>query len=417
MKISEVFTAGGIPSITYNSREGYKLETKLLLALENKGKILSITGSTKIGKSTLCKKVIQKEKLILVSCGTLANIDDFWSTINTKLAVASAKSIEKGIERSEGNSNELSVKAEAGFLGWLKATVEGKQVKSSSNTKDTRTIEEFRPRPLDLAITTLIEFESVLLIDDFHYCTKELQTEIIRSLKEPLSEGLKIILCLVPHREEDAFKVEREIEGRVTQFRIHNWSMNELEEIANKGFRALNVSIKDSIIKSFINESYNSPHLMQEFCYNYCYENNIFEKQDFVVSINSDMNLDDFYTRLVENLSSKSTYDNLVAGPNRDRKMRQFKNGSEGDIYVATMLALSKLTHFEMITVDMVREELKDILESASMPQKQQIHQVLIKMSEIAKLSTEREPVIDFQDNNFFIVDPFFSFYLKWCEK
>lgn len=56
MKISEVFTAGGVPSITYNARSEYRLEENLVLDLEIEGKILSITGPTKIGKSTLCKK-------------------------------------------------------------------------------------------------------------------------------------------------------------------------------------------------------------------------------------------------------------------------------------------------------------------------------------------------------------------------
>ncbi|EFZ1984509.1 ATP-binding protein, partial [Shigella flexneri] len=71
MKISEVFTAGGVPNITYNSRENLELEDNLTMDLDIQGKIISITGPTKIGKTTLCKKVISMDNLILISGGAI----------------------------------------------------------------------------------------------------------------------------------------------------------------------------------------------------------------------------------------------------------------------------------------------------------------------------------------------------------
>ncbi len=417
MKISEVFTAGGVPSITYNARSEYQLEENLELDLEIEGKILSITGPTKIGKSTLCKKVIPIDKLVSVPCGGLKNIDDLWSTIITKLSLANTKVNENESEKTKTNTNELTVGTEAGFLNWLKAKVEGKQQKANATREATRTQTVFEARPLDLAIEGLIQNKSVLVLDDFHYCTKELQTEIIRSLKDPLSIGLKIIICSVPHRDEDSIKVEHELEGRILQFRISQWSPQELKEISMKGFTALNLQVPVNIINSFVNESYKSPHLMQEFCYRYCRWNNIFEKQVDLIHMNDAFNLETFYSQLINTFSSKFLYEKLVSGPDRERKMRQLKNGSEGDIYYVIMLALSELTHFDSITPDIVREKLKELLEATSMPNKQQVQQVLSKMTDIAKTSTTREPSIDFQENKLFIVDPFFAFYLKWCEK
>lgn len=417
MKISEVFTAGGVPNITYNARSRYHLEDNLKLDLQIDGKILSITGPTKIGKSTLCKKVIPIDKLVSVPCGGLKNIDDLWSTIVTKLSLAITHVDENENEKTQTNTNELAVGIEAGFFNWIKTKVETKQQKANATRQATRTQTIYEPRPLDLAIEGLIQNKCILVLDDFHYCTKELQTEIIRSLKDPLSIGLKIIICSVPHRDEDSIKVEHELDGRILQFRINPWNPQELKEISIKGFTALNLQVPDYIINSFVEESYKSPHLMQEFCYRYCRSNNIFEKQDELIHMNDDFNLETFYSQLIDTFSSKFLYDKLVSGPDRDRKMRQLKNGSEGDIYYVIMLALSELTHLDSISPDIVREELKEILEAASMPNKQQVQQVLSKMTDIAKSSTTREPSIDFQENKLFIVDPFFAFFLKWCEK
>ncbi len=347
----------------------------------------------------------------------LKNIDDLWSTIITKLSLAKTQFDETENEKSKTDSNELTVGTEAGLLNWLKVKVEGRQQKTNATREATRTQTIFEPRPLDLAIEGLIENNSILVLDDFHYCTKELQTDIVRSLKDPLSNGLKIIICSVPHRDEDSIKVEHELDGRILQIRISPWSPEELKEISIKGFTALNLQVPENIINSFVEESYKSPHLMQEFCYRYCRLSNIFEKQVSLIHMSDDFDLETFYSNLIDTFSSKFLYEKLISGPDRERKMRQLKNGSEGDIYYVIMLALSELTHLASITPELVREKLKEILEAESMPNKQQVQQVLSKMTKIAKDSTTREPSIDFQDNHLFIVDPFFAFFLKWCEK
>jgi hypothetical protein len=47
VKLSEVFVAGGLPSITYISREEDNLETTMQDYLDARYKLLSISGSTK----------------------------------------------------------------------------------------------------------------------------------------------------------------------------------------------------------------------------------------------------------------------------------------------------------------------------------------------------------------------------------
>ena len=417
MNISEVFTAGGVPSITYNSREKLELEYNLKMDLDIKGKIISITGPTKIGKTTLCKKVIPHNKLVLISGGAIKTMEEFWSAIISKLAVANSWSEDKGSEQEKKETTGFKIFGEAGFWGWFKGRVEGSDSESESTKTTTKKSETFSPSPMTISIQALLETEKVLIIDDFHFCDPELQTEIIRSLKEPIGSGLKVILCSVPHRGIDSIKVEREMEGRVIQFRIGPWEREELYEISKKGFEALNIECQDSVIQNFISESYKSPHLMQEFCYWFCRDNKIKEKQLVKQSITGIIEFDEFYLKLVEDHSSKDLYDKLVSGPPQERKQRQFENGSTGDVYYAVMIALSSLTHKTEISVDTVREQLKKILVSSSMPNKSTVKNVLKKMSDLAKDHTNREPALDFQDDYVYIVDPFFSFYLKWSEK
>jgi len=417
MKISEVFTAGGVPNITYNSRENLELEDNLIMDLDIQGKIISITGPTKIGKTTLCKKVISMDNLILVSGGAIKSGEILWSSIIDKMVIPNGWSKDKGNEKEKKETTTFKAMIEAGFSGLFKGRVEGADTQSESEKNTTKESENFTPNPMNVAIQSLLKTGKVLLIDDFHYCNPEVQTEIIRALKEPVGSGLKVILCSVPHRGVDSIKVEKEMEGRVIQLSIDPWERDELYEISKKGFDALNIECPDSVIQDFISESYKSPHLMQEFCYWFCRTNKIREKQQIKQQLPEDVDFEEFYLKVVKIHASKDLYDKLVAGPKRERKQREFQNGSEGDVYYAVMIALSYLTHETEITVDRVREQLKELLVPSSMPNKTQVNQVLQKMSELAKDHTDREPALDFQGDRVYIVDPFFSFYLKWCDK
>jgi len=59
-RLNEVFVAGGLPSITYISRNEYDLESTMKDYIDALYKLLSISGSTKSGKTVLVRKTIPK---------------------------------------------------------------------------------------------------------------------------------------------------------------------------------------------------------------------------------------------------------------------------------------------------------------------------------------------------------------------
>jgi hypothetical protein len=50
-RVGEVFVPGGLPKITYNPRESLKLEERVLDYLDERHKILSLSGPTKFGRN------------------------------------------------------------------------------------------------------------------------------------------------------------------------------------------------------------------------------------------------------------------------------------------------------------------------------------------------------------------------------
>ncbi len=413
LKTEEVFTAGGLPSITYFSRDNHRLENKLRRSLIMKGKMVSITGPTKSGKSVLCSKIIPPENSVWVMGGLINTEEDLWDIITSKLELAVEKNNEVSLE--DGKKSSIQAKGTLNAL-FGKATV-GSTIDRSSNT-GIRTTDVYTLDKKQITLDYLIKNNIPLLIDDFHYIDRALQLGIVRALKGGVLEGLKVILLAVPHRSYDAIEVENEMTGRLYQIRIAPWEEQELLEIAKKGFEALNVNFPDEISQYFAKEAFGSPHLMQEFCLLLSFENNIYYKQDIKNTITVTPDYESFFEEIVETSTSNVIFEKLATGPaNRgERKEREFKSGRQGDIYEAILAALGEMQETSKVTPEDIRRKLQDILEPRSVPLKHQITNVLKQMDKIAKNDIKGEPAIDFKDDILHIVDPFFMFYIRWIQ-
>jgi len=422
LEVFDVFTAGGMPSITYNARTNLGLVKRLSQRLGMKGKVLSITGPTKIGKTVLWKKVIPEDKRVHILGGSIRKEEDIWESILSKLNGYAKWTEEHSEEEEKKKADAVNAGVDGTIMGVIKMRAGYTNTSTTGEKQTTKTAISYSVPPMHIALYLLTNNDLILIIDDFHYIDKEVQANVIRALKDPIAEGLKLIISSVPHRDHDALKAEKEMTGRVYQLKVPAWDVSDLREIAEKGFIALNLKCAPEIIDTFITESYQSPHLMQEFCLALCLENDITVKQDSLVDLNAPSDYEAFFEEIVDTSTSKVIYEKLVAGPpstQRDRMIRQFKNGSEGDIYVAVMHALAELLHLDSISPDVIKTQLQTILEARHVPELHLIKNTLNQMSLIAKEYVEdtSEPPIDYKDELLHMVDPFFSFYLKWCEK
>lgn len=403
---------GGQPSITYNPRTSLNIETSLRNYIDDGYKLISITGPTKSGKTVLCMKVISKSDRVLLSGGTITSIDDFWNQILSELKCTVLQTTSASTTKTNTNAGEVS----GGFsVGIVKGELKGNALEATSCATT------YTQAPVtslsNMAIEQLLRSEKVLIIDDFHYIPLEIQRQIIRSLKNPIFEGLRVVVLAVPHRAYDALKVETEMTGRVVQLSIPLWEVDELTQIANQGFKALNIQCDTKTIKTLAIESFGSPNLMQEFCLRLCRINNIAASSNSIYKlILSDSK--EFFASIAQNVTSKVAYEKLAKGPRQrtDRMIRTLKDGTQVDIYAITLQTIAQTGPCTKISYEKLRSALKSIMDNP--PRGAEIVRVLEKMNTIAKL-IEGEPVLDWSkdENNLFISDPYFAFYLKWAIK
>ena len=262
---TDVFVPGGFPRHTYNPRLQLRLEEKVGQVLENLCKLVIVTGHTKSGKTVLVRTVLRDSDPVLIDGGPVATEEDFWAAAIDQIGAFQ----ETGQGREDGKDRQLSAAGRAGVNlliakgeGEVGAQLSFSEAKTATRTRSVSTKQA--------ALTGLAEAKRPLVIDDFHYLPREVQGNIVRSLKRLIFDGLPVVIIAIPHRRYDAVKVEREMTGRILPVDIPAWGSDELAFIPSAGFPLLDGTMSPAHTEQLASESIGSPHLMQEFCRAIC---------------------------------------------------------------------------------------------------------------------------------------------------
>jgi hypothetical protein len=410
MKASDVFVPGGQPVVTYVSRAELNLESKLRDYLQEGNRILSVAGPTKSGKTVLIKNVVTNP--CLMAGGNIHSLDDFWSSVADHLGAFATETKEKTggesvtRERQATIGVDVVVHAKAGAANTGESSTGKRQALSRTRNDE------------NLAIERLLELRRTLVIDDFHYLTPDLQRDIVRGLKQPVYDGLRVIISAVPHRSSDAVRAEKEMTGRVEHLRIPPWDPFELQAISTTGFHNLNVVLDLHEQARLAVESFGSPHLMQDFCLQLCKIKNVREEQKTAISLNpfTAYEWERFFRLRAQNMSS-AAFESLLSGPTRDNpKPYELADGEKTDAYGVVLRAIAKTGPAAELTLPQITAALKAFAPDSTIPNRAEVRRILKRITKIAKQQLGAELAFEFDatSDRVFISDPFFAFLLRW---
>lgn len=419
LESSEVFQPTSFPDHTYvnrlmNGRETY--EARLQKALKTKGVLTLITGPSKSGKTVLCHSVISSDKLIEISGSHIRTSDDFWLQITEKLQFP----IET--ETTLQELSETTFVGEAGGKGGIPLVVDvHSKFGASHKTGDTESTKEKYQLSRNELISNLIQYQTVLVIDDFHYIQPDVQKYIARILKSGIFHGLKAVVVSLPHRSDDARRMNPDLIGRVRFINIDVWSKEELREIPKKGFNILGVEIEDAFLDLLVQESITSPQLMQQNCLNLSYVLGI----DQDPSTNKVDKANYIHEAFVETTRDYENYDSvikkLLIGPSQGRQKRTqyaLRNGEKLDIYHVILHSLAKDPPSVIIDMEDLQQRIKETLDVIErIPNSLTISNTLSQAQKILHESGEMFQIMEWREQQLHILDPFFLFYLRWNER
>lgn len=409
-KLKEVFTPGGLPSVTYVNRENLGLEKKVQNAIARGFAFIVVTGPTKSGKTVLCKRVLDAEKVVTVEGGQIRSEADFWLHIAHQLRLASESSTSETLTSTTG----ITTEGGAGIPGLF----QGKAGSNHSGSTQNAAVTKYNNVTMRAALDILKKTNTTLLVDDFHYIAQDVQKAVIQSLKSAVFEGLSVLLLAVPHRAFDPTTVENEVEGRFKHITIPQWSLEDLLHIPAKGFPELNAVVERKIQRMICENSFGNPLLVQEICSEFCLKNDLREAAQRARELNSDL-LEEAYQDMVESKGFPK-FQRLSEGPSkgRVRQLRKMRGGAEEDIFRVVLAAIARLGPKVTTSLSEIRDSIKALIHEESLaPRKAEIISVLHKMAEIAKDSSQGERPMEWiaAEERLVITDPFLMFYLRWA--
>ena len=404
LRAQEVFTPGSFPAHTYVERSGEKLENALRDAIDTSGQVVSLNGPSKSGKTVLVEKVVGQDELITVTGAGMRSPEDIWNRALDWMGAPTTQ--------TKGSNTSASVEAEAGgtvstsAFGFAKASGEAKTGVGLGHERSKSV--GFQRSGLEQIVKEISGSDFVILVDDFHYMPREVQSEAAKSLKEAVRRGVKICTAAVRHRGDDLVRANPELRGRVRSIDLKYWDSNEL-----------NLSVDTDTLEKLAVEAAGSPHLMQLPCLNTCFVLDVRQKQRGLrnVTVSAEQ-----LTNILEQASASTDFRSLVdvldSGPKTrgvERKLYSFADGSRGDVYRAVLKAVASDPPRLSFAYEELARRTSAVCRSDS-PIGSSITGTCLHMGRLALEKFPNERAIDWDEQKQIldIPDPYLLFYLRW---
>lgn len=420
LTVYDVFTPGDFPAHTYVERGEDRLEQRLRDALSTPGEVVSVSGPSKSGKTVLLERVAGRDNLITVTGAGIEKAEDVWdrvldwmgtpSSISTGTEIGGEASVSATAKGSVGIP--LVAKGEAG--GTAGGKVSGSKARSETVAR----------RGLVQVVEEIANSDFVVLIDDFHYMHRSVQTEVAKQIKEAVRQGVNICTASVPHRADDVVRSNPELRGRVRAIDLSYWTQAELRQIADLGFAKLRSEVSREAIAKFAIEASGSPQLMQIICLQACLELNV--RQELIAKENHPLG-EGAINRILEETATRADFSSIVRGMHTgpktrgtERKEFGFQDATRGDVYRCVLLAVaSDPPCLSFSYTGELTNRIQRVCKGSESPQAASIYQAC---SQIARMAHERYPderIIEWDDQESLleIIDPYFLFYLRWSAR
>lgn len=417
VKAFDIFTPSDYPAHTYVSRDDSKLEQRLKDALDTPGEVVSVSGPSKSGKTVLIERVVGTDDLIPITGAGIKTPEQLWDRVLDWMDAPWSTS--GGTTVGGGATVEVEAKGETGVPFVAKGSVGGKAGLNVSGSRiKTKT---YTRRGMTQVIEEIGGSSFVLLIDDFHYMDRSIQTDVARQIKAAAAKGVKVCTASVPHRSDDVVRGNPELRGRTRAVDLDYWHDDELKAIAALGFEKMNVNVNSSAITKFAGECSGSPQLMQALCLQACLESGLRECSESLATVALDSSA---IARILEETSTRTDFGSLVRnmhnGPKTrgtERKEFHFTNGTKGDVYRCVLLAMAADPPCLSMPYNSLSKRIQQVCVDET-PQSASIYQACSQMAKMALEMYPDQRVLEWDEDDIVeIADPYFLFYLRWSGK
>lgn len=308
----EVF--GITRNLPLNYVERATVDQKLQRELRAKHHIV-IYGSSKQGKTSVRKHCLPDESYILVQCSNKSDMAELHANILKRAGFEITQSSKK----SSSGKNKVIANVKTAVKGSVFG-FGGSAEASGGAEGESGTAVEIVTTPLELDIDDVndviaalkaIDFDKLIVLEDFHYLPYETQKDFSIELKA-FHEFSTITFIVVGVWLEDNRLIvyNGDLTGRVISVNADHWSNSELQSVITDGGALLGVTFEDSFVHQLINLARESVYVVQEGCRRACQAANVNETQQSPISIGAGLDVDEIVKSIVDQQSAR--YDSFL---------------------------------------------------------------------------------------------------------
>ncbi len=282
--LEDVFGVSKNQVLSYYQRT--RVDGLFLSALQSDKQII-VYGSSKQGKTALVDKHLPYKDNIVVRLTPKTRPTDVYRSIleDVGYEVVAEKSV------SDTLSGEVSgeTKIQGQFPFFAKATASAKGAVKGSNEKETKTVPIGFNLELPNDIAKIISKSGdtrVIVLENFHYLTEDVQTQLAFDLRTFQELGIRFIILGVWREKNRLTQFNGDLIDRIIEVPVEPWEKEEFEQVILKGSKILNIKLSQEVIGELINNAFDSIGVVQELVKTVCIINNIQGVQSSELSLN-----------------------------------------------------------------------------------------------------------------------------------
>ncbi|MEI6949801.1 hypothetical protein V9K67_21620 [Paraflavisolibacter sp. H34] len=406
-KLSDVYGNSRNIPLTYQERND--VDNRFVNDLTREKHII-LHGGSKQGKTSLRKSVLKEEEYIVIQCTRDTTRLMLYEMILKKAG------IDYEVSRSitTKGTNKLTVKisgeGKIPFLTKLSADTTGDFSKEKGNTTNYKRLDIDADDPNDIVrVLKAAGFSKYVVIEDFHYLDEDVQSSFAFDLKVfHETSDLVFIIVGVWQESNRLIMYNGDLTGRVTNINVDAWSDPDLRKVIENGEPLLNIDFPDKVKESIISISQDNVGLLQEICYRICEKNNVWRTLDDHTQIGSEEEVVEIAKLISDDQAAR--YRNFMV---------KFSEG----------LSITELEMYKWIIYAVVHCDTQDLRNGVTPgklfniirpnhPKKStlQLNNLLSALERVQTVQFKHklQPLIlDFSNNNLFVVDANFLVYLN----
>lgn len=237
---------------------------------------LVVYGSSKQGKTSLCRQSLPSGSYIRVAC------QPGWSLaqLHSQVLKMAGYTIELSESQTLTGEQKIIVRNRGALkLAGLEASGDHEEADGISQQlqRVTKTL-ELDPADVNDITSALgeIGFEKYIILEDFHYLEISTQRQFAHSLKAFYDESsIRFVIVGVWLDENRLFHFNRDLTGRVEAISADDWPDEQLREVITRGSELLSLDFHTGFVNYLIDNCYNSVWIVQEACYRLCVESGV----------------------------------------------------------------------------------------------------------------------------------------------